>query len=145
MKTLIVAVVASLSAAVGDVLVSQGMKRFGERDWSRPSEWLNLVLEIQRNPTVLLGVVFMAGFFFLFLAALSWADVSYLTPLTALTFVFTTVLAKLALGEEMSWRRWLGTLIVMVGVVLISLDAPATKGLYGHADPAPHHRDVPLR
>ena len=66
MKTVIVAVLASLSAAVGEVLVSQGMKRFGERNWSRPSEWLDLVFEIVRNPLVLAGVVFMAGFFFLF-------------------------------------------------------------------------------
>jgi len=138
-KTLIVAVVASLAAAVGEVLVSQGMKGFGERDWSRPSEWLDLVLVILRNPYVLTGVVFLAVFFLLFLAALTWADVSYLSPLTALTYVFTAVLARMALGEELSWRRWLGTLIVVAGVMLISLDAPATKGLYGGVEPGSQH------
>ncbi len=136
MKTVIVIVLASLVAAVGEVLVSEGMKRFGERDWSRPSEWLNLILEIPRNPHVLIGVIFLAGFFFLFLAALSWADVSYVSPLTALSYLFTTILARAALGEEVSWRRWLGTLIVVVGVFLVSLDAPTTAGLYGPADPS---------
>ena len=136
MKTVTVVVLASLANAVGEVLVSQGMKRFGERDWSQPSEWLELVLVVLRNPRVLAGVAFMAGFFYLFLAALTWADLSYLNPLTATTYVFTAVFARMFLGEELSWRRWVGTIIVVAGVALISLDTPATKGLYTRV--APH-------
>ncbi len=135
MKTVIVVVLASLANAVGEVLVSQGMKRFGERDWSQPSEWLELLLVVLRSPRVLAGVAFMAGFFYLFLAALTWADLSYLNPLTATTYVFTAAFARLFLGEELSWRRWVGTIIVVAGVALISLDTPATKGLYGRVDP----------
>lgn len=136
MRTVVVAVVASLSASVGEVLVSQGMKTFGERDWSRPSEWLALVLVVLRNPQVLAGVVFMAGFFFLFLAALTWSDLSFFNPLTALSYVFTAILCHIALGEDVSWRRWLGTLVVMVGVVLITSDA-ANRAVVPGSDPRP--------
>ncbi len=145
MKTVIVVLLASLANAVGDVLVSQGMKRFGERDWTEPSEWLALVLVVLRSPRVLVGVAFMAAFFYVFLATLTWADLSYLNPLTAMTYIFTALLSRMFLGEEISWRRWLGTLVVVAGIALISVDPPATRGARGPADPLQARNELSSR
>jgi drug/metabolite transporter (DMT)-like permease len=105
------------------------MRSFGDRDWSRPSQWLELVLVVARNRHVMLGVLFLAGFFFLYLAALSWADVSFVTPLTSLSFVFGAILAKVALGEDVGRWRWIGVAVIVLGISLFALDGrPRTIG-----------------
>jgi len=48
-------------------------------------------------------VVLLAIFFFLYLASLSWADISFVMPLTAMSFIFAALLAKFVLKEDVSW------------------------------------------
>jgi drug/metabolite transporter (DMT)-like permease len=121
-KTYVVLVLAALCGAIGETFFSYGMRRFGEMDWSNPSRWLDLLLVVPRNSHVLMGVVFAAGFFFLYLAALSWVDLSFAMPLTALSFVFAALMSRFVLGEQVSWHRWVGTMVIVAGVTLVALD-----------------------
>jgi drug/metabolite transporter (DMT)-like permease len=121
-KTFMVIAVAALSAAVGETLLSYAMKRTGQMDVSDPSHWTNLIFLVVRNPYIFTGVVFLAVYFFLYLIALSWADLSFVLPLTAVSYIFAAVLAKVFLGEEVSWLRWAGTIIISVGIVFVALD-----------------------
>jgi len=122
-KTFIVILLATLSAAIGESLLSYGMKRNGQINLAVPSQWGQLILSVVRNPYVLAGVVFLAFFFFLYLAALSWADLSYVMPLTAVSYIFAALLARFVLKEELSWFRWAGTLVITLGIILIVLDS----------------------
>jgi drug/metabolite transporter (DMT)-like permease len=121
-KTLVVLVFAALAGAVAETLFSYGMRSFGEMDWSKPSRWIDLILVVPRNPTILIGVIFAAGFFFLYLTALSWADLSYAMPITALSFLFAAFFARIFLREDISWRRWVGILLIVAGVMLVALE-----------------------
>lgn len=122
MKTLVVLVFAALSGAVAETLFSYGMRSFGEMDWSKPSRWIDLLLVVPRNPHVLVGVIFAAGFFFLYLTALSWADLSYAMPITSLSFLFAAIFARVFLGEQVSWYRWVGTALIVAGIMLVVLE-----------------------
>lgn len=122
MKTFIVIFLATLSAAVGEALLSYGMRSSGQVDLTRLSQWVDLILSVVRNHYVLLGVVFLAVFFFLYLAALSWADLSFVLPLTAMSFFFAALLAKFILREDVTWLRWVGTIIIIIGIAIVSLD-----------------------
>ncbi|MGO9014050.1 MAG: EamA family transporter [Dissulfurispiraceae bacterium] len=122
MKTFIVILLATLSAAIGETLLSYGMKRNGQINLAIPSQWGQLILSVVRNPYVLAGVVFLACFFFLYLAALSWADLSFVMPLTAMSYIFAAMLAKFVLREELSWFRWAGTVVITLGIILVALD-----------------------
>lgn len=138
MRTFLVLFFASLSGAVAESLFSYGMRSFGEMDWSNPSRWLDLLLVVPRNRHVLAGVVFAAGFFFLYLTALSWADLSYAMPITALSYIFAAIIAKVFLGEQVSWQRWVGTALIVAGIAMVVLEgrqrtpraasAPASSG-----------------
>ena len=128
MKTFIVIFLATASAAVGEALLSYGMKRNGQVDLSVPSQWLQLVLSVIKNPYVLAGVVFLAVFFFLYLAALSWGDLSFIMPLTAMSYIFAALLAKFLLREEISWFRWAGTVVITLGIIFIALDGKERSG-----------------
>ena len=136
MKTLVVLFFAALSGAVAETLFSIGMRSFGAMDWSKPSRWIDLLLVVPRNPHVLVGVFFAAGFFFLYLTALSWADLSYAMPITALSYLFAAIFARVFLGEQLSWHRWAGTLLIVAGIALVVLEGrQRTPGL-GPAEPA---------
>jgi drug/metabolite transporter (DMT)-like permease len=135
-KTLVVLVFAALSGAVAETLFSYGMRSFGEMDWSNPSRWIDLLLVVPRNPHVLAGVLFGAGYFFLYLTALSWADLSYAMPITSLSFLFGAIFASLFLGEDVSWYRWAGTMLIVAGIVLVVLGGrPRTRGVSAQPPP----------
>jgi len=74
------------------------------------------------NQYVLGGILLMVLFFFLYSATLSWADLSYAMPLTSLSFFFGTILAKGFLHEQVSGWRWGGTLVIILGIILIAQD-----------------------
>ncbi len=139
MKTHIVVMIAALSAAVGESLLSFGMRRYGSMNLAEPSHWFILVSSVVRNPYVFLGVVFLAVFFFLYLAALSWADLSFVLPLTAVSYLFAALLAKFFLKEEVTWHRWAGTLVIVIGIVLVALGGKARSD---RPLPAPSHSEA---
>jgi hypothetical protein len=71
-----VVLIATACAAVGETFLSFGMRRIGQED---PTWWKWFVL-VATDPHILIGVFFLAGFFFLYLVALSWADLSFVMP-----------------------------------------------------------------
>ncbi len=72
------------------------------------------------NPSILLGVALETVFFGALLYLLSQRDVSLIWPLTALGFVLTAVAAKFILREEVSWVRWSGVVLIVIGAALVS-------------------------
>ena len=55
---------------------------------------------------------------------LSWADLSYVLPVTAFGYVLNALLGRLFLGENVTPARWAGTLLIMGGVVLVGMGNP---------------------
>jgi drug/metabolite transporter (DMT)-like permease len=140
MKTQIIVSIAALSAAIGESLLSYGMRRYGAINLTEPAHVRMLILSVVTNPFVFVGVVFLGLFFFLYLAALSWADLSYVLPLTALSYMFAALIAKFFLKEDVSWIRWLGTIVIVIGIMFVALDAkPRTE--HHNAETYPHGGD----
>jgi len=96
----------------GDVLLARGMKSIGPIQLHHPQTLLYAL----GNPWVLLGIVCLTGFFASYLTALSWADLSYVLPATAMGYVVVALLSKYFLGETVSPMRWAGVLIISCGV-----------------------------
>ena len=120
MTALMIALVV-LGGSVGDVFITKGMKQVGEIATLNLGELLRIAGRTLTNRWFLIGLFFMAVSFFSFLAVLSWADLSLVLPATSISFVITTVGAKLYLKETISPARWAGIVLVCVGVALISL------------------------
>jgi drug/metabolite transporter (DMT)-like permease len=120
MTVLMIALVV-LGGSAGDVFITKGMKQVGEIATLDVRELLRTAGRTLTNKWFLVGVWFMAVSFFAFLAVLSWADLSLVLPATSVSFVITTVGAKLYLRESISPVRWAGIVLVCAGVALISL------------------------
>lgn len=109
-----------LMEAVGVVLLSKGIKEIGGMEQVDLGELLRLVGRGATNRNILLGVAFEAGFFGCLLFLMSHGDVSFIWPLTALSFVLTTLAAKLFLHEHVSGLRWCGVLLIILGAGVIT-------------------------
>ena len=114
--------------AVGDALLSHGMKQFGSLSLERLPELILATL----NPSIVLGILFLLGFFAAYLVALSWADLTYVLPATSLGYVLLALIARFVLHEQVTMSRWLGILLISAGVGFVT-QGPA---LTHHAPPA---------
>lgn len=109
------------AAASGDVLIALAMRHIGDLgDLRRRHGVLFVIGKVFSSGAFFAGILFMAIAFFSNLMGLSWADLSLMGPATAaLTFVANAIAAKFVLHENVDRRRWLATLCVCCGVVLL--------------------------
>ncbi len=121
MKTAILIAIIVLADSVGDVLLTKGMRQVGEVSTFAPRALLAIARRAIRNHHFLASIVFMVTHFVGFLAVLSWADLSVVFPATTLVYVIGTLAAKFILQETISTHRWAGTMLVCLGVGLVSL------------------------
>lgn len=119
MKTAIVISLAVIAGAAGDVLLKAGMGQVGKIDTLHPIELFHKGFTMFTTPLVLAAIVSLAIYFFLFSAALSWAPVSFVVPLTAFSYVLIAIFGRLLLGEDVSPTRWAGILFICLGVGLV--------------------------
>jgi drug/metabolite transporter (DMT)-like permease len=112
-----------VSGTGGELCVSRAMKSIGEVHDFRPRALVQFVLRAMRLPWMWVGIFMMAMGFFALLAILSFSEVSFVVPVSALSYVVGAVGAKLFLGERITPNRWLGIAIVAVGVTLVCLSA----------------------
>jgi drug/metabolite transporter (DMT)-like permease len=109
--------------ATGDTLLSRGMKEVGE---IHLNDWHQLIYAIG-NPWVLGGIVLLLGFFASYLSALSWADLTYVLPATAIGYVVLALIAKFYLHEHISLMRWAGILLITAGVGFVATGPALTQ------------------
>lgn len=72
------------------------------------------------NGYVIMGTALNTIFYLLFLAALSWTDVTVALPMTAIEYGIAAFLAVIMLKEQVPPIRWFGIVMVVIGVVLIA-------------------------
>lgn len=126
-KILIILVIAFSFEAFGVIVLKRGLDQIGPRYTERKAAmpvWKNvlkLVGDWFTNKDVLLGLLLETIFFILLQYLLGHRDVSFVWPLTALSFVMTTLAAKFFLNEQVSTMRWAGVVLIVVGAAFISL------------------------
>ena len=110
------------TAAAGDVLVALAMRRIGDLgELRRRHGFLAVIVRSLSSGVLFGGVFFMAIAFFSNLVGLSWADLSVVGPASAaLTFVTNALAARFFLHENVDRRRWLATIFVCCGVLLLT-------------------------
>lgn len=119
-KVMVILFIGLVFESTGVVLLKKGMSEVGELERVNVQEVARAVRAGITNPQILLGVFFEALFFGCLLILMTRSDISFLWPLTGLSFVFATFAAMWFLHEEVSLVRWLGVVLVMLGAVLIS-------------------------
>ena len=103
----------------GELCVTRAMKKIGEVTDFRPLALVRFILNALVVGWMWIGIAMMTIAFFALLAALSFENVSFVVPVTALSYAAGAVGAVLFLRERISAQRWIGVFIVCIGVTLV--------------------------
>ena len=103
----------------GELCVTRAMKTMGEVKDFRPASLVRVLIRAVQVPWMWLGITLMAVAFFALLGALSIENVSFVVPVTALSYAAGAFGGEIFLGERVSRRRWVGVALVCVGVTLV--------------------------
>lgn len=122
LKTRFFTILVILTSVCGNFSLGWGMRQVGRLVTVSPLAYMRAVF----NPWVALGISLLLLWLFSHMTLLSWADLSYVLPVTSIGYVFTAFLGKYFFGEQITWQRWLGTLAIMVGMILVGLTTPNT-------------------
>lgn len=124
-KTVVVMLLAVSAGTVGDLLLTKGMKELGDLSAMNLRGILSAAYQALTSPKLVIGTAMLAVFFFLWLAVLSWEDLSVALPMQALNYVLVAFLSQYFLGEVVTPMRWAGTILVCIGVILITKSSVA--------------------
>jgi drug/metabolite transporter (DMT)-like permease len=126
-KTYVLLAFMVIFSSLGNVLLSRGMKQTGEIVDFSPAALVAVFVKTFTNGSIWLGILCLLIFFVSYLLLLSWADFSYVQPASAIGYAFVAVLGYFVLGEFISPMRWLGVLIICVGVALVGRTEPSSS------------------
>jgi uncharacterized membrane protein len=121
-KTRAFAAIVILSNAFGNLFLKWGMQHGAGEITGSPMSFVRVIF----NPWVSLGIFLLITWLLSKMFLLSWADLTYVLPVTAFGYVLNAMLGRLFLGEDISLARWAGTLLIMAGVILVGLGNPHT-------------------
>jgi drug/metabolite transporter (DMT)-like permease len=118
-----------LCSTAGDFFLKVGMSQVGHVHWQHPLALISALF----NPWVALGTVTLIVFFVSFMDALTWADLTYVMPATALGYVLTALLSAWVLHEHVSPYRWAGVCLISLAVGLVAGGKAKTTSVGGSA------------
>lgn len=123
MREILLLIVIVVAGTGGELCVTRAMKEIGEVHDFRPAALLRFLVRALRVGWMWIGIAMMTVAFFALLAALSFENVSFVVPVTALSYAAGAVGAVLFLREHISAQRWVGVLIVCAGVTIVLLSS----------------------
>jgi uncharacterized membrane protein len=117
--------------AAGNSAMALGMKQIPERMSLDPTLYLRAML----NPFVAIGIVALILSLLTRMALLSLADLSFVLPVTAIGYVLAVFIGKVFLHETVTNQRWMGTLLIFAGALLVGSTSRNTtaRGEKGNA------------
>jgi drug/metabolite transporter (DMT)-like permease len=125
-KTYLLILLMVIFGPLGNVLLGKGMKRIGAASIGSPGEILDTLSRVLTSGTIWLGIGSLMTFFAAYMLVLSWADYSYVQPASSVAYAMVALLAHFMLREVVTPLRWLGVVIICLGVLVVGHTPPRT-------------------
>lgn len=109
--------------SVGNLSLAWGMRHVPEAMGLDPMGYLRAML----NPYVALGIVLLVCWLLSRMTLLSWADLSFVLPLTGMGYILAAVFGKLFLGENVTPAHWSGTILICAGTAMVGSTDQQTR------------------
>ena len=132
LETYIMILIMVTVTPVGDIFLRQGMARIGAMVSWAPADVFHFFFRAFTSPLIWLGIALQLAFFIAYLLVLSWADYSYVQPVsTAISYPLITLLAEFGvLHETVKPIRWAGVVVICLGVFLVGRTQVKTTGAH---------------
>ena len=119
-KTRILTIIVVVSNVVGNIMLSLGMHQVGRIVSASPADYVKAFADPWTVAGVCILVIWMASD----LALLSAADLSFVLPVTASSYVLIALAGHFILDDHISLARWIGILVITIGVI-VAEETPA--------------------
>lgn len=109
--------------SIGGILMKIGARQIGHAEIHSVEQLFQFLIHLFTN------IPSLAGIFLYFLSAVTWSylltklDISLVQPILALTYVLTPILAIFILGDHIPALRWVGILVIILGVFIVARTA----------------------
>lgn len=127
MTTVLLMFIAMALNTAGDIFVAKTSKTIGIIHIKNFADAMSIGTSYISQGSFWLAILFFAGFFFLWLKVLSYEELSFALPMTALAYIFNAVLAGPLLHETVSPLRWAGTICIGAGVMAVAMADSKSK------------------
>jgi drug/metabolite transporter (DMT)-like permease len=114
-KTRIVTAVVIASNVLGDSILRAGLQQVGSLVAKPPAAYVLALF----NPLVAFGVSMLILWMLSHMALVSWADLSYVLPVTSIGYALVALAGRIFLHEHVSLARWAGIFLIIAGVILV--------------------------
>jgi drug/metabolite transporter (DMT)-like permease len=121
-KTRVFTLIVIFTQVFGNFALSWGLKHEPEGLSASPLAFVHAIF----TPYVLLGISLLIVWLLTRMTLLSWADLSYVLPVTSIGYVLNTLIGKYFFDEKITPARWLGTLLIVAGIALVGSTCPRT-------------------
>ncbi len=117
----ILLILLSISIAVGgQLLLKIGINRIGIVNIEGFDFLKQLFLGVIKSPLILTGLFLYVISAAIWLIVISVVDLSFAYPFIGFTYVMVLVLSKFILKEDVNPVRWIGAIVITIGVIVIS-------------------------
>jgi drug/metabolite transporter (DMT)-like permease len=113
-----------VSNSVGNVLLGMGMKQMPKFE---STSILSYFVSLMTNRCVVMGTALLIIWMIAQLSMFTWADLSYVLPVTAAIYIVTAILSKYFLDEQVSKCRWAGIVVISCAILLVTETPPRTE------------------
>ena len=127
LKTYAMLVLVTLFAPAGNVLLGKGMRQIGELHGYSPGAVTAFFRSAFASPWIWLGIACLLMFLVSYMILLSWADYSFVMPVSAITYGVAALMGHWLLGEIVTPQRWLGVALICFGVALVTRTPSSSK------------------
>lgn len=119
-RSILVLVASVLIAVAGQTVLKMGMTDVGRIGSAEARDLGATFMRVAANPKVVGGLALYFVSALLYMVALSRVDLSAAYPFAGLSYVAIALIAWLVLGEQVPVMRWVGTLVITLGVGIVA-------------------------
>ena len=110
------------TTVAGNFFLSEGMHEVGHTVTWSVSQYLAALL----NPWVIGGVAVLILWLISQLSLLSWADLSFVLPVTSLAYVIAAIVGRVVMNDRVPPLHWIGIVLIMAGAIIVGRTMPRT-------------------
>lgn len=123
-RTILFLAIAVLANSFGNLLLALAMDHMPGFGQIALAQYIAGLLD---NPYLLPGVALTTIYTLAQLSLFTWADLSFVVPCISSSYIASTLLGEFVLGEHVQLLRWVGVILITLGVMMVAETPVATK------------------
>lgn len=89
--------------------------------FKKGTETLTGIISLFTNWKIYLGGIFYLTAAILNIVALKYLPYSIVIPITSITYIWTLIIARIALGEKITSKKIIGIILILIGSIFVAI------------------------